>query len=191
MIWLIVEEIVGFKLPSHYLHWKSWCPDLQNFWETYFFGVKKGWGEDFFNRLFFNIFLTSPLNDPEAHERTPTTQRRATKRQFEGMYNDRPTQQLQHHEPPSQHQHRGDKPYQCMYCEKCFGEKRSLTDHIRTHTGEKPFQCEVCDRSFSIKSNLVTHMRTHTGDKPYKCEICGRAFSHRVSVRKHMKTHGK
>lgn len=43
---------------------------------------------------------------------------------------------------------------------------------MKIHTGERPHECMVCNKRFSQSNNLKTHMRTHTGERPYKCSLC-------------------
>lgn len=51
----------------------------------------------------------------------------------------------------------GEKPFNCIYCEKRFSVKDYLTKHIRTHTGEKPYTCPYCDKRFTQRSALTVH----------------------------------
>ncbi|CAL4107421.1 unnamed protein product, partial [Meganyctiphanes norvegica] len=78
----------------------------------------------------------------------------------------------QHH----QRIHLGDKPYQCVDCEKCFLNYSDLVSHMKTHTGEKPYQCSHCEKRFLKNSDLVRHMKVHTGEKPYQCSYCKKYF---------------
>ncbi|CAI5791721.1 finger 883-like [Podarcis lilfordi] len=85
--------------------------------------------------------------------------------------------------------HIGEKPYQCLKCEKSFNRKGSLTAHQRIHTLEKPFQCQECGKSFSWKTNLTSHQRIHTGEKPHQCLECGKNFSRKESLIFHLIIH--
>ena len=72
--------------------------------------------------------------------------------------------------------HKGNKPYQCIYCEKYFPLKTNLITHTRTHIGEKPYHCIQCDKAFVQSNEMKSHLRTHTGENPYLCSQCGKAF---------------
>ena len=54
-----------------------------------------------------------------------------------------------------------------------------------SHRGERPFACPHCEKSYGLKRDLREHMVLHTGDKPYVCDLCGKAFARRPSLRLH------
>jgi len=62
----------------------------------------------------------------------------------------------------------------CKHCNKAFGYRSVLSQHVRTHTGEKPYACKQCHKTFAVSRNLTRHVRTHTGEKPYACKQCTR-----------------
>ena len=47
--------------------------------------------------------------------------------------------------------HTGDRPHQCIHCEKVFAWEGTLVMHMRIHTGEKPHQCSHCEKAFDKK----------------------------------------
>ena len=75
----------------------------------------------------------------------------------------------------------------CSQCDYQTPSRRDLLRHNVTHTGEKPFQCVTCQRSFNRNSALIRHMKTHQAirEKPskrFECKIC----DHKATTRSKM-----
>lgn len=53
----------------------------------------------------------------------------------------------------------------CPVCEKPFGKKFNMEQHMKIHSGVKAFTCKICAKSFTLKGNLKKHMIVHLNAK--------------------------
>ena len=49
----------------------------------------------------------------------------------------------------------------CDACDKGFPSQSLLSIHFRVHTGEKPYECIYCQKTFTQKGNLKGHLAKH------------------------------
>uniref|UniRef100_A0A182Q1H5 Protein krueppel n=1 Tax=Anopheles farauti TaxID=69004 RepID=A0A182Q1H5_9DIPT len=79
----------------------------------------------------------------------------------------------------------------CDVCQKTFGRKEHLVQHLKSHIGLRPFKCDDpgCNKSFSRKEHLLRHTVSHTGQKMFSCDKCHKLFSRKDNLNKHRKTH--
>ena len=101
--------------------------------------------------------------------------------------------------------------FQCLKCEKAFGLKGDLKNHMLVHTKEKNFQFSDCGKTFgrmdSLKTRMLlhtqdknseysdcgkplkSHMVVHTQEKKFQCSECGKAFGRKRELKIHMIIH--
>ncbi|KAE8297663.1 Zinc finger protein 219 [Larimichthys crocea] len=92
---------------------------------------------------------------------------------------------------PAVMSHRGERPFSCPHCEKTYGLKQDLKEHMVLHTGEKPPppSLQQDDLHTASEGNLECHLRIHNGEKPYPCTECDQSFSQKPELRRHMFSH--
>lgn len=60
--------------------------------------------------------------------------------------------------------HHKIEAHECYCCEKIFGLKRYLVNHVkRVHENKKPsnfYECNSCEKIFNRKSNIEKHVKT-------------------------------
>ena len=52
-----------------------------------------------------------------------------------------------------------EKQHACSVCNKRFGTKRGLRNHMSYHSGDRPHACHLCDARFKVRAKLRDHLR--------------------------------
>ncbi|EDS36362.1 conserved hypothetical protein [Culex quinquefasciatus] len=79
----------------------------------------------------------------------------------------------------------------CVPCQKTFGKKGSLKQHIRSYHSEPlPFHCDVCGKNFATEESLVRHVVNHDQrNKKFQCSECDKRYVHSKDRDRHFQTH--
>lgn len=95
------------------------------------------------------------------------------------------------------HNHIGNHPHMCNYCETTFSKRRHLENHLRTHIKGKPLSCNVCDYKCRYKGTLDLHLALHVQEdsdsrkevRYYKCGVCDIKFATVRLLQSHVARH--
>ncbi|XP_059046277.1 zinc finger protein 345-like [Achroia grisella] len=114
--------------------------------------------------------------------------------------------------------HKGQKPYNCLFCSKIFFRVKQLRSHMKKHENSKnsyscvqcqnsfssehdlrlhsalhekgpTWRCNKCQKEFKAKSMLNRHIQRHMDLKRYACETCGKPFTELYALRRHIRVH--
>lgn len=96
---------------------------------------------------------------------------------------------------PSKGKSTKEKIFLCKICDKGFGRKHHLNDHIKYHHEQmKPHPCSLCSESFPNKTSLKNHVSgKHSDERPFKCHFdCSSSFKLKHHLTQHLiKVHKK
>ena len=78
---------------------------------------------------------------------------------------------------------------ECEYCDKIFGSKKRLEQHLVSHSKNREIPCPLCDKIFKLKQSLREHMNLH--NETFKCIHCDKFLTTQASLDQHIQiTHG-
>ena len=83
------------------------------------------------------------------------------------------------------------KSFKCETCDKIFGAKRSLQQHLKlVHENIKSEKCNLCDKAFGSNQQLRIHLKIvhqKTNEKKETCKLCSKTFHYKWNLASHMK----
>ncbi|XP_055547395.1 zinc finger protein 267-like [Wyeomyia smithii] len=79
----------------------------------------------------------------------------------------------------------------CMFCNKEFGRKGNLRQHILTqHSSDRLCRCEICGKNFATEEKLQNHKRNHDPEnKKYPCSQCEKSYVYPKDRDRHFDLH--
>jgi len=76
----------------------------------------------------------------------------------------------------------------CHYCPKLFSNRSGRLYHQeQAHFNRKRFQCDQCQRSFGLKQTLMNHIRNkHSNNvRSFKCDLCDKTYKTKSALYNH------
>ena len=95
----------------------------------------------------------------------------------------------------------GLEMFQCIFCDKSFGRKSSLSHHLLLHTGKPVYKCDICGIEYKEKRSLTKHLEASHGveptnrkvlaeNGPFKCDQCEFTTEVKKKLDRHLVCHG-
>ena len=87
--------------------------------------------------------------------------------------------------------------FQCLLCEKSYGNKMTLSNHKRlVHGDPKVYICTKCEYTTKIKRDCDMHIRSLHEKIQEECLECGKKYSNIYNLKRHkrkqhMNIHGE
>ena len=95
---------------------------------------------------------------------------------------------FKHHNETDIQYHKLLKHNWCKYCDKEFGNKLEVTEHLKNHIKEEIIKCDFCP----FKHRNQTDLHNHKLSKHNWCKYCDEEFGNKLEVSEHLKEiHGK
>ena len=78
--------------------------------------------------------------------------------------------------------------FECDICQKPFGKKWLLKEHMQIHSNIPKYSCPICNKSFKHEKSLKDHEGTHSDSisLDFECEKCDKKFRTKRNMREHM-----
>jgi KRAB domain-containing zinc finger protein len=84
------------------------------------------------------------------------------------------------------HEGKARPKFKCTLCDKSYGTKRVLEEHMSVHEG-KMFQCSNCDEEFNSKIKFERHFaKEHNRSNLHKCTQCDLAYVTKQNLLSHI-----
>ena len=77
--------------------------------------------------------------------------------------------------------------YKCENCNKSFGRKNHLAQHIENVHEKIKEACPYCGKLYD-KQGLRRHIKDHEGQRNHTCHICSNSFKRREHLKNHLQT---